>query len=290
MDHRFIRPILAGDFGVTIHEKQITRAILTAFHKKILSRIESDVIVAGAGPSGLTAALYLSEAGLKVTVVDRALAAGGGIWGGGMAMNEIVVDAEALPILRKVRVSWKASNKGLYTLDACELASALCYAAIRAKAVVFNLTTVEDLCVRGGRVNGVVINRALISKSFPVDPVMLTAKAVIDATGHEAALARYLAKRGLLKGKEGGGHFMEWPMCPSAGEKFVVEKTGEIFPGLWVAGMSAAAVFGGPRMGPIFKGMLVSGRCAANQMIRRLKRGGGSRRPRRLGANRKRER
>lgn len=30
---------------MTIHEKQITRAIFRAFHKKILSRIASDILV-----------------------------------------------------------------------------------------------------------------------------------------------------------------------------------------------------------------------------------------------------
>jgi thiamine thiazole synthase len=46
----------------------------------------------------------------------------------------------------------------------------------------------------------------------------------------------------------------------SSGEAFVVEKTGEVSPGLWIAGMSVCATLGGPRMGPIFGGMLLSGK------------------------------
>lgn len=206
-----------------------------------------------------------------MTVVDQSLAAGGGIWGGGMAMNEIVVDKEAAPVLRKVGVPWVAAGKDLYTLDACALASALCYAAVRAGAVLFNLTTVEDLCVNRGRVTGVVIDRTLVAESLPIDPVTLTAKAVVDATGHHAALVKYLAKRNLLEGRGLEKKFGEWPMNPAAGEAFVIEKTGEISPGLWVTGMSVASVFGGPRMGPIFKGMLISGKYVADQIIQKLK-------------------
>ncbi len=48
-------------------------------------------------------------------------------------------------------------------------------------------------------------------------------------------------------------------MDATAGETFVVEKAGEVFPGLWISGMSVCATLGGPRMGPIFGGMLLSG-------------------------------
>ena len=49
-------------------------------------------------------------------------------------------------------------------------------------------------------------------------------------------------------------------------EEGVVEKTGEIFPGLYVAGMSVCSTFGLPRMGPIFGGMLESGRKIAEMI------------------------
>ena len=50
-------------------------------------------------------------------------------------------------------------------------------------------------------------------------------------------------------------------------EAGVVEKTGEIFPGLYIAGMSVCAVYGLPRMGPIFGGMLKSGKKVAGMII-----------------------
>ena len=53
-------------------------------------------------------------------------------------------------------------------------------------------------------------------------------------------------------------------------ETLTLENTREVFPGLYVAGMSANATFGGPRMGPIFGGMLLSGEKVAQDLIQRL--------------------
>jgi thiamine thiazole synthase len=60
-------------------------------------------------------------------------------------------------------------------------------------------------------------------------------------------------------------------MWAEKGEEAILDNTREAFPGLYVAGMAANAVFGGPRMGPIFGGMLLSGRKAAQIITKKLK-------------------
>jgi thiamine thiazole synthase len=199
-----------------------------------------------------------------VTVIEKRLAPGGGIWGGAMAMNDVVVQDEALPVLDAAGVRAQACGAGLHVVDSAEMACGLCLHAIRSGAILLNLTLLEDLCLRGNRVNGVVVNRTRVSDSLPIDPIVLSASAVIDATGHEAAAVQPLRKRGLL---DAACVLQEAPMDACAGEAFVVERVAEIYPGLWVTGMTVTATFGGPRMGPIFGGMLLSGKRAAELIL-----------------------
>jgi thiamine thiazole synthase len=59
-------------------------------------------------------------------------------------------------------------------------------------------------------------------------------------------------------------------MWAEVAERFTVENTKEAYPGLFVCGMAANAVFGGPRMGPIFGGMLLSGKKAAELVMAKI--------------------
>ncbi len=248
-------------------ESQISRAILDAYHQKFSSCIDNDIVIVGAGPAGLTAATRLARQGLKVTVLEKRLSPGGGIWGGAMGLNEVVVQAEAVSILEDAGVRHDRKFQGLHVVDAVELASALAMKALQAGAVILNLMTLEDLAVRKGRVCGVVVNRTTISGALPVDPMTLSARAVVDATGHEAVVVDSLRQRGLL---EKSGVFHEAPMDAAAGEAFVVDRVAEVYPGLWIAGMSVCTTFAGPRMGPIFGGMLLSGAKVAQRIAERL--------------------
>lgn len=239
-------------------EAKISMNIVNAYHKKLLKSLQSDVVIVGAGPSGLTAAWILASKGIRVVVLEKRLSPGGGIWGGSAGMNDIVVQKEALDIISDAGVRYSKQGS-LFVLDALELASALCLKALQSGATILNLMTAEDVCLHGKHLTGVVANRSLIGESLPVDPLVFTSKAVIDATGHEAVVANFLVRRGYLTSSSGFSLSGEGAMHARAGETFVVDHAQEIFPKLWVAGMSVCATQGGPRMGPIFGGMLMSG-------------------------------
>ncbi len=239
-------------------EKDVTRAILRSHASQLDEYADSDVIIVGAGPSGLVAARELAKAGSKVLLVERNNYLGGGFWLGGYLMNKVTVRAPAHQILEDLGVPLDEAQDGLYVADGPHACSKLIASACDAGVRVLNMTQIEDLVVRDGRVSGVVVNwtpvEALPRQITCVDPVALEAEVVVDATGHDAVAACALADRGLLELPGCGAMWVE------GSEDAVVEHTGEVYPGLHVCGMAVASVEGLPRMGPTFGAMLLSGR------------------------------
>jgi thiamine thiazole synthase len=254
---------------MALDEVIISKAIIERFSEKLLKAVNVDVAIVGGGPSGLIAAYYLASAGKQVVLFEKKLSLGGGMWGGGMMFNEIVIQAEAKEILDQMGIRTSPYGDGYYTADAVETISTLCSKAARAGAAIFNCMSVEDVMIREGRVTGLVINWSPVEMAgLHVDPMTIAARCVVDATGHSTEVLKVIERKADVRLNTPSGKIMgERSMWAEKAERMTLENTGEICPGVYVAGMSANAAFGGPRMGPIFGGMLLSGRKVADLIM-----------------------
>jgi thiamine thiazole synthase len=253
-----------------IDDITVSRAIAESFTKDFVDSMEVDVAIAGAGPSGMMAAYYLAKAGVKTVIFERQLRVGGGMPGGGMMFNRILLQEEGKELLDEIGVRTKEYDNGYYIADSLETVSTLCSRSIQAGARIFNLISVEDVMIReDDRIAGLVLNWSAVSLSnLHVDPLAVRSKTVIDATGHASEICHIVVKK--LGGKlntRTGGVVGEKSLWADVGEQELVENTREVYPGLIVAGMAANAVYGSPRMGAIFGGMLLSGKKAAEIVI-----------------------
>ncbi|MBN1827907.1 MAG: thiazole biosynthesis protein [Deltaproteobacteria bacterium] len=252
-----------------LNEIIITKAIVERFAEKFIEYTEMDVAIVGGGPSGLVAAYFLAMGGKKVALFERKLSIGGGMWGGGMMMNEIVVQEAGKKILDAFGVRTREYQQNYFTADAIECVSTICSMAVKAGAKVFNCMTVEDVIIRDGRVTGLVITWSPLEMTgLHVDPLSVGATHIIDATGHDTEVLKVIERKAdVVLVTERGKLMGERSMWAEKAEKLTIENTREICPGVIVAGMAANAAFGGPRMGPIFGGMLLSGKKAAEIIL-----------------------
>ena len=256
-----------------VGEKEVTRAIVRSFLKQFEEYAVSDVIIVGAGPSGLTAGRDLSRNGLKVLIVERNNYLGGGFWLGGYLMNKVTVRAPGQEVLDELGVPYEKAEEGLYVADGPHACSKLIAAACDAGVKFANMTIFDDVVLReNNRVAGAVINWTPIS-ALPreitcVDPVAIETRVVMDGTGHDAVVCRKMEERGLMKTVGFGAMWVEHS------EDLVVEHTGEVLPGLVVCGMAVSTVYGLPRMGPTFGAMLLSGKKAAQVTLELLEKKG----------------
>lgn len=256
-----------------LNEVTISRAIIDRFYEKLIANLEVDVAIVGGGPSGLVAGYCLAKAGRKVVMYERKLSIGGGMWGGGMLFNEIVVQKSALHVFDTFGVRYKPYVEDYYTADAVEAISTLTSQAVKAGLTIFNCVSVEDVMIRPDRIVGLVINWSPVEMAgLHVDPLAMRATFVIDATGHATEVVRVVQKKvpGTLQ-TDSGKIEGEKSMWSERAESLTLENTREVYPGLYVAGMAGNATFGGPRMGAIFGGMLLSGEKVAAEILERLK-------------------
>ncbi len=250
-------------------EAEITKAIVETASREWIEYADSDVIVVGAGASGLTAAKYLAESGLKTLVLERRLSLGGGIGGGGMLFHKVVIEKEAKGILDDFGIRY-IEHRNFLVADSAEFMAKLAAKAIDAGAKIIPGVSVEDVIFREDplRVRGVCIQWSAVEISgLHVDPLLLRSRAVVDATGHDAEVISVAARKMPLDITVSG----ERSAYSEVAEKGIVEKTGEVTKGLYAAGMAVAAVHNLPRMGPIFGGMLLSGKKVAEIIAESLK-------------------
>ncbi len=251
-------------------EEEITRAIMKAALEDWLEITDVDVVIAGAGPSGLTAAIHTARSGLRTVVFEKKLSFGGGMGGGGMLFHKAVVEEPAHELLAEVGCRLREAGPGLYTVDTAEMIAKLASAAVDAGAKILLGVSIVDLMYRAEpvRIEGVVVQWSAVELSgLHVDPMGVRARAVVDCTGHDAELLALASSRIPELGLELKGHKSMW--APE-GERAVVEAAGRVCPGLYVAGMAVATLYGLPRMGPVFGGMLLSGKKVAEEIIRDL--------------------
>ena len=117
-----------------LDETIISRAITESFMKEFLDSLNVDVAIVGAGPAGMTAAYYLAKKGVKTVLFERHLKIGGGMPGGGMMFNRIVVQEEGKKLLDEFDVRTEEYQKGYYHSDALEATATICSKAIKAGA------------------------------------------------------------------------------------------------------------------------------------------------------------
>ncbi|MCX9088250.1 MAG: sulfide-dependent adenosine diphosphate thiazole synthase [Candidatus Methanoperedens sp.] len=247
-----------------ISEIHVTKTIVNEFMDDFIENIlDSDVVVVGSGPCGVTAAKYCAEKGLKTVMIERNIYGGGGMWQGGFLLPKNTVGAPANKLLEECGVNLKDAGNGLFVCDSFEMVSKMLVSACNAGVKLLNSTNVEDLVLKEDHVDGVVIQWYPVQQMPKfitcMDPIAIRSKVVIDATGHDSFLVKRLSEQrsGIPKPPGCGSLWVD------EAEKKTVELTHEIYPGLIVAGMSATSTYGAPRMGPIFGGMLLAGKKAA---------------------------
>ena len=256
-----------------LRERDVTRHIAREYYKEFDQLIESDVIIVGAGPSGLLCARDLASHGIRTLLIEQSLALGGGFWSGGYLMNKATICSPADTILEELGIPCKPIKEcdGMTIVDPPHATARLIAAAYEAGAKVMNLTRVLDLIVREeGKLEGVVVNNTTAEMAghdiIHVDPIALESRIVVDATGHDAVVVNLLHQRNLYENVPGNG-----AMWIAKSEALVVENTREVYPNCFVTGLAVAAVDGSPRMGPAFGSMILSGRRAAELVKQKLK-------------------
>ncbi|OUT23651.1 thiamine thiazole synthase [Pichia kudriavzevii] len=259
-----------------IRESQVSRAMTSRYFKDLDKYAESDIVIVGAGSSGLTAAYILgkSRPDLKIAIIEANVAVGGGCFLGGQLFSSMVLRKPADVFIKELGLEYEDEGNYIVVKHAALFITKLCSKVLELPNVkLFNATCVEDLITRptetGVRVAGVVTNWTLVSMHHDdqscMDPNTINAKVIISCTGHDGPMGAFCVKRlvsqGLIKRNLMGCLDM------NKAEDAIVTKTREVFPGLVVAGMELSECDSSNRMGPTFGAMVLSGIKAAEEAL-----------------------
>ncbi|TIC00193.1 Thi4-domain-containing protein [Wallemia mellicola] len=264
-----------------IKEYETSRAMTTRYFNDMYERAISDVLIIGAGSAGLSCAFTIAteRPDLKVTIVESAVAPGGGAWLGGQLLSAMVVRKPGHNFLDKVGVPYEDEGRYVVVKHAALLTSTLLAKTLALPNVkLFNATACEDLIVKKDfegkqRVTGIVSNWTLVSLNHDtqscMDPNTITAPITISFCGHDGPFGAFSVKRLASAGFVELGDMRALDMNKS--EDQIVNQTREVFPGLIVGGMELSELDGAPRCGASFGGMFGSGVRAAYTAIESLK-------------------
>jgi thiamine thiazole synthase len=260
-----------------IRESQVSRAMTSRYFKDLDTYAESDIVIVGAGSSGLTAAYVLAKSrpDLKIAIIEANVAIGGGSFLGGQLFSSMILRKPADVFIKELGIDYEDEGNYIVVKHAALFITTLCSKVLALPNVkLFNATCVEDLITRPTpdgkvRVAGVVTNWTLVSMHHDdqscMDPNTINAKIIISCTGHDGPMGAFCVKRlvsqGYIKRNQMGCLDM------NKAEDAIVKNTREIFPGLVVAGMELSECDSSNRMGPTFGAMVLSGVKAAEEAL-----------------------
>ncbi|KAL7753133.1 thiamine metabolism- protein [Sorochytrium milnesiophthora] len=257
-----------------IRESDVSREMTSRYMQSLLDFADTDVVVIGAGPAGLTCAYELSKRpGVKVSIIEASVAPGGGAWLGGQLLTPMVVRKPAHKVLDELAVPYDEKENYVVVRHAALFTSTLIQKCLLQGVQLFNATAVEDFIVKDGVVSGVATNWALVTKAHGtqncMDPQTVLSKVVVSSCGHDgphgATGIKRLHELGMVKHVPG----MK-ALHMEAAEDAIVQHTQEIVPGMIITGMEVAEACGTNRMGATFGAMIMSGRKAAKLALDRL--------------------
>lgn len=265
-----------GVVGTTfkpIREAEVSRAMTTRYFKDLYDYASCDVVIVGAGPSGLACAYELSKnPDMKIAIIEQSVAPGGGAWLGGQLFSAMVVRKPAHSFLDELEIEYEDEGNFVVVKHAALVTSTLLSKVLAAPNVkLFNATAAEDLIVRENEsgqmyVGGVVTNWTLVSLNHDtqacMDPNVMEAQIVVSSTGHDGPMGASGVKRlerlGMIPKCVGMA-----ALDMNSAEDRIVNHTREIVPGMVLCGMEISEMDGAPRMGPTFGAMYASGVKAA---------------------------